>query len=586
MDTDSFNIKVGDTTATREVLFALGEKIDESFRTQKINDKINPDDLRFYWCHTDVDSGKYDKNYGVPRDLRELQYNLEKGQYENTALDKYTVISKETTDPLPADSTTMGQLVEGRIFLVRKSLLTGRALNASEQKEVLELFSNFFSMDAIGRSMPSSIEELWRSETLSIVRKALGATFKAVWKNIPDVYHIKERFAKGKIRSLELLYEYITDITGCKKNTPDLTRYFSLFNSISDLVGAGVDGPSIMTALREETAMLLKNMENEIDIGESEAETELIMGQERFGVGMSFVMLCKTFGGKVPPTKFAKTLETLSLRLNKEVDRLEIDDLIKKQNKLTWYKEASKSETQQPKFRRGLWNKCYAKNKNFPSLDYISKEGLKNDQPDTDKWLVENLRTNELEQCNPEELANKLRDGGYISWGLSSGNKNEYKQNKFIGRGRERKNVGKKIQQIFQNARQSKLRFRANGKGPKFLDQSDYRSAINKLEEKLQKVWNDELPIITGQNTVSRDCTKQKVATTTTVQKPMSLPQLVDVIEIDSESKVQSDTENKEITLVNIEIIGEKSNLKIEKNVEDNSKQSPNIRELYKVLEG
>ena len=66
-------------------------------------------------------------------------------------------------------------------------------------------------------------------------------------------------------------------------------------------MGAGVDGPSIMTALREETAMLLKNIENEIDIGESEAETELIMGQERFGVGMSFVVLCKTFGGKIPP---------------------------------------------------------------------------------------------------------------------------------------------------------------------------------------------------------------------------------------------------------------------------------------------
>ena len=220
MEADTNGIRVGDTTATRNVLFELGTYIDEAFRTQKIHDKLNTDMLKFYWCHENFDIGIYDRNYGVPNNLKELHGYMERARFDGTELANYTVVQSANIGTIPADFAKTGQLVDNQRYYIRKTLHTCSALNAAEQEEVLELFSNFFAMGAIGQPKFESVSDLLKSDTLHTVRKGLRATFSVIWNYIPDVSYLKERFARGKIHDLESVMTYITEITGCKKRHP------------------------------------------------------------------------------------------------------------------------------------------------------------------------------------------------------------------------------------------------------------------------------------------------------------------------------------------------------------------------------
>ena len=177
MESDINRIIIGDTTAIREILFTLSAKIDENFRDQKITE-VTPDQLNFFWCHRDYDRGVYDRHYGVPMDLKELRDYLEQDRYEGTVLDRYKIIIE--SNPAATDLAVTGQPVIGQIFVIRKKWRTNQTLNQSEQKEALEIVSNFFGMGAVKQPEFQSIKVLLESETLQKIRKALRATYRTV----------------------------------------------------------------------------------------------------------------------------------------------------------------------------------------------------------------------------------------------------------------------------------------------------------------------------------------------------------------------------------------------------------------------
>ena len=525
-------ITVGDTTATRNVLFKLGTYIDEAFRTQKIHDKLNADMLKFYWCHENFDIGVYDRNYGVPKDLKELHGYMEGARFDGTELAEYTVVQKANSGVLPTDFAKTGQLVDGERFYVRKALHTSAVLNPTEQDEALEIFSNFFAMGSIGQPKFESIADLLKSDTLHTVRKGLRATFSVIWKYLPDVSYLKERFARGKIHDLESVMTYITDITGCKKSAPDLTRFFSLYNSIPRLMKAGVDGPSLMTALREEVAPFLKRFDKAIDIGELDVEIEKVSGQEKFGVGMNFVMMCHVFGC-FKPSEFSGVLDRLGLRINKEVDTLEVEDVMIKKNKRIWYKEWASKTGQEPKFKIGVWNKSYASNKDAPWLDYISKENLKSSthnklevnqvEEGLEDWLVEDLESGEIEICAFRDLKDKLRGGGKFTRGPARNRESFNRTNKWVNNTQkqgfgmpprgppgarafgQRRNFGddrrrlreirikgqKRSRAIFQGARNRAPRYRDAKAKINLFSQSEFEDTINALETDVTNLLED-----------------------------------------------------------------------------------------------
>ena len=533
------NVTLGDVTHTRDLLWKLDSYIAEEFRKQKISEKLSVDELHFHWNHANINIGEYDKHYGVPMDLKELQEYYNSGRYIGTEIGDYTIYSKENAGAAAADLEVTGMLIQNVRYYIRPVNKTTTALSADQQTAVLELFTKFFTMGASDVKEMSTIKELLASDTLVLVRKGLKALFTTVWKHLPDVSYLKERFAKGKIDDLQGVMAYITEITGCKRETPDINRFYSLYNSIPKLKKAGVSGSSLMTCLREEIGPFCKRHASPLDLGEIDREKEFFQGDDKFGLAMNFMMFCQVFGKEKSPTEFLKTMEKLGLRLGKLTDNLEIEDIMIKENKKIIYREWLDQKAgggQAANFKVGTWNKCYAENRDDPAEGYIMKEKLKkahtynqleatkSGDTSEEEWLIENDDTDEVEICAFRDIKKKLREGKRFTRGpikrkfggkpqrnRQSSNrqiatkkwvdKTQRQRNGRIGfnrpnmnrpqRPRNQKSGFNRGRMIFRQARNKKPKHRNPKTNKMFFTQEEFEATLNQLEDEVLALLGD-----------------------------------------------------------------------------------------------
>ena len=431
---DTNDINRGDTTAAGDLLWTIDHLLNEQLRKCSLTKVISVDNLRFYWIHKKIDAGIYDTHWGIPPNLEIFQEYLLDGRFDSTILNQYTVIGpKEVVGAEAGDFHITGMLINTgggpKRYYLRSTNHPNRCLTSEEQREAVLIVRKFFTMGVSGNDK-ETIEEVLSHESLQTVRKALRQVFTVVWEHLPDVNYMKQRFASGTMKTLAQVMKYIAEILGVKQVKPDLKRFYSLFNSIPALMAAGISGPSLMTCLREEIIPFTKRHGITIDLGEMDIEEEPFKGVDTFGPAMNFIMFCQVFGKQKKTSNLEKLFETLALRMKKSVDELEIEDIIAKETKKQIYQEWGEKKNKIINFKKGVWDKCYAQNRDNPSQVYIELEKLKsynfnelNTESDEegDVWVLENPETGEEEFCQFRNIRQRMRGGRFITRGPQRG---------------------------------------------------------------------------------------------------------------------------------------------------------------------